>query len=148
MCCRVRAFSVNPIDIKVRSGTYDDYPDYFEHVPAHDQIIGWDGAGIVDRVGDSVSNIKTGDEVFYSGNPFRPGSNAQYQLVDSRSVAIKPPSLSWAQAAAMPLTWITAWEALCERLDIQEGEQAALLIVNGAGGMTALSKTLMVDHVD
>lgn len=81
-----------------------------------------------------MSGFAIGDAVFFSGSPIRQGSNAEFELVDSRSVAHKPRSLDFVQAASMPLTYITAYEALVERLEIRKGEQAALLIVNGAGG--------------
>ncbi|KAL9057718.1 MAG: hypothetical protein Q9162_002192 [Coniocarpon cinnabarinum] len=136
---RVKACSVNPIDIKVRSGIYDDYPDYFDHVPAKDQIIGFDGAGIVEATGPHVQNFKAGDHVYYSGSPTRPGSNAELQLVDARSVGHKPKTLSWTQAAALPLTYVTAYEALLERMEIRVGEQAGVLIVNGAGGVGSVA---------
>jgi len=76
-----------------------------------------------------------GDEVFFCGSPIRHGSNAEFMLVHAGSVAKKPKSLGFEEAAAMPLTWITAYEALVERLEIKKGEKAALLIVNGSGGM-------------
>ena len=139
---QIKAVSVNPIDIKVRSGVYDDYPDYFERVPHPFQILGFDAAGIVVDAGPSVTNVKTGDEVFYAGSPIRQGSNAEYQLVDARSVAHKPQGLSFAEAAALPLTYITAYEALVERLSIRQGESAALLIVNGAGGVGAVASQI------
>lgn len=125
----------------VRSHVYDDYPDYYDNVPRPSpgeqggyQIIGYDGAGVIEQVGSQVSSFKPGDEVYYAGSPIRHGSNAEYQLVDSRSVAHKPKNLDFVQAAAMPLTWITAYEALVERMEIQKGEKAGILIVNGAGG--------------
>lgn len=93
------------MDTKVRAGTYDDYPDYYDRVPALPQIIGFDGAGIVESVGPDVKGFKPGDEVFYAGSPIRHGSNSEFQLVDSRAVAHKPKNLSMAEAAAMPLTW-------------------------------------------
>lgn len=131
--------------MKVRGHVYDDYPDYYDHVPKPRpgeggyQILGYDGAGIVEAVGSSVKGFGQGDEVYYSGSPIRQGSNAEYQLVDSRSVAKKPKSLDFIQAAAMPLTWITAYEALVERLGIRKGEQAAVLIINGAGGVGSVA---------
>ena len=106
---RIKACSVNPVDTKVRAGTYDDYPDYYERTPKLPQILGFDGAGVIESVGSAVKNFKSGDEVYYAGSPIRQGSNAEYQLVDSRAVALKPKSLDWGQAAAMPLTWITAY---------------------------------------
>jgi len=138
----VKACSVNPVDTKVRAGTYDDYPDYYDHTPALPQVIGFDGAGIVKAVGDKVQAFKPGDEVYYSGSPIRQGSNAQYQLVDSRAVAHKPKSLSMVQAAVMPLTWITAYEALVERMEIQKGEKAGILIVNGSGGVGSVASQI------
>lgn len=80
--------------------------------------------------------------MFYSGSPLRHGSNAELQLVDSRSAALKPPKLDFVEAASMPLTYITAYEALVERLKIREGEQAALLIINGAGGIGAVASQI------
>ncbi|KAH9825878.1 Zinc-type alcohol dehydrogenase-like protein [Teratosphaeria destructans] len=139
---KVQACSVNPVDTKVRAGIYDDYPDYYDRVPALPQILGFDGAGVVETVGSKASGFKVGDEVFYSGSPIRHGSNAEYQLVDSRSVAPKPRNLSFAQAAAMPLTWITAYEALVERLEIKEGEKCGILIVNGAGGVGSVASQI------
>lgn len=103
------------------------------------QILGYDGAGTISAVGSDVKTFKPGDEVYYSGSPIRQGSNAEYQLVHAGSVALKPKNLSFVEAAAMPLTWITAYEALTERLGIQKGEQAGLLIVNGAGGVGSVA---------
>ena len=90
-------------------------PDYYTRVPRPDQICGFDGAGLVEAVGPDVRTFAPGDAVFFSGSPVRQGSDAEWELVDSRSVAAKPEGLGWAQAASMPLTWITAWEALVER---------------------------------
>ncbi|KAJ4991213.1 succinyl-synthetase subunit [Stagonosporopsis vannaccii] len=139
---RVKACSVNPVDTKVRAGVYDDYPDYYDRAPKPPQILGFDGAGVVESAGPDVNKFKSGDQVFYAGSPIRPGSNAEFQLVDSRSVALKPRSLDWGQAASMPLTWITAWEALVERMGIQENEQAGILIVNGAGGVGSVASQI------
>ncbi|KAI4122534.1 MAG: hypothetical protein LQ338_005765 [Usnochroma carphineum] len=139
---QIRAASVNPIDIKVRAGIYDDYPDYFDRCPRPYQIMGFDGAGIITAVGPSVDSFKAGDEVYFANSPVRQGSNAEYQAVDSRSIALKPPSLSFVEAASMPLTYITAYEALIERLEIQNGEKAALLIINGAGGVGSFASQI------
>ena len=131
-------------------------PDYYTRVPRPNQICGFDGAGLVEAVGPDVRTFAPGDAVFFAGSPVRQGSDAEWELVDARSVAAKPERLGWAQAASMPLTWITAWEALVERwvvasfffgfggacatwlmvcrLEIRKGEEAALLIINGAGG--------------
>jgi len=86
--------------------------------------------------------FRVGDEVFYSGSPIRQGSNAEYQLVDERSVGHKPNMLDFAESAAMPLTYITAYEALVERLEITRSEKAALLIINGAGGVGAVASQI------
>jgi zinc-binding alcohol dehydrogenase family protein len=139
---RIHACSVNPVDTKVRAGTYDDYPDYYTRTPSLPQILGFDASGTVESTGSSVTKFKPGDEVYYAGSPIRQGSNADYQLVDSRSVALKPKSLDWGEAASMPLTWITAWEALVERMGIQEGENAGILIVNGAGGVGSVASQI------
>jgi zinc-binding alcohol dehydrogenase family protein len=139
---RIKACSANPVDTKVRAGTYDDYPDYYTRTPALPQILGFDAAGIVESVGLDVTRFKPGDEVYYAGSPIRQGSNAEFQLVDSRAVALKPKSLDWGQAASMPLTWITAWEALVERMGIVEGEEAGILIVNGAGGVGSVASQI------
>ena len=108
--------------------------DYYDRCPRPDQVCGFDGAGIVEGLGPSVTGFSHGDAVFFSGSPIRQGSNAEYELVDSKSVAHKPKNLDFVQAASMPLTYITAYEALVERLEIRKGEKAALLIINGAGG--------------
>jgi NADPH:quinone reductase-like Zn-dependent oxidoreductase len=138
LICRVQACSVNPVDTKVRKGTYDDYPGYSERVPRPYQIIGFDGSGTIEDVGLEVKNFRPGEEVFYSGSPIRHGSNAEFQLVDSRAVGKKPKNLDFVGAAAMPLTYVTAYEALVERMEIKKGDQAAILIINGAGGTYCL----------
>ncbi|KAF1966522.1 GroES-like protein [Bimuria novae-zelandiae CBS 107.79] len=135
----IKACSVNPVDTKVRAGVYDDYPDYYERTPPLPQILGFDAAGVIHAVGSGVKDFKASDEVFYAGSPIRQGSSAELQLVDSRSVALKPKELDFAQAAAMPLTWITAWEALVERMGIQSGEEAGILIINGSGGVGSVA---------
>jgi NADPH:quinone reductase-like Zn-dependent oxidoreductase len=89
-----------------------------------------------------VENFAPGDEVYYSGSPIRQGSNAEYQLVDSRSVAKKPKNLNFIESAALPLTWITAYEALVERMEIKKGEQAGLLIINGSGGVGSVASQI------
>ena len=85
---------------------------------------------------DAGGSLNTGDEIYHFSSPIRHGSNAEYQLVDVRSVAKKPKNLDFVQAASIPLTYVTAYEALIERMEIKKGEKAALLIINGAGGMT------------
>lgn len=125
---------MNPFDAKVRAGTYDDYPDFYSRTPALPLILGSDGAGTVEAVGSEVEGITPGDDVFYSGSPVRHGSNAEYQLLDSREVALKPKGLDYVEAASMAMTWMTAWEALVDRMGIRQDEEAAILIINGAGG--------------
>ncbi len=126
----VRAISVNPVDTKVRNGVAVTEP----------RVLGWDAVGIVDAVGDEVTLFQPGDAVFYAGAIGRPGSNAEYQLVDERIVGHKPASLDDAAAAALPLTAITAWELLFDRLRIAEGggEGQTLLVVGAAGGVGSI----------
>ncbi len=104
-------------------------------------MLGYDAAGVVDAVGPEASLFKPGDEVFYAGSIVRPGTNAEFHLVDERIVGAKPKSLSFAQAAAMPLTSITAWEMLFDRLAVAPGntpDGRALLIIGGAGGVGSM----------
>ncbi|MBF7994609.1 MULTISPECIES: zinc-binding alcohol dehydrogenase family protein [Rahnella] len=129
----VKAVSINPVDTKVHKGVQKSGLD----AP---KILGWDASGIVKAVGSAVKNFKAGDEVWYAGDITRSGSNASEQLIDSRIVSVKPKSLNWAQAAAMPLTTLTAWEALFEHLKIQEASgDKTLLIIGGAGGVGSLA---------
>lgn len=131
----VQAVSVNPVDTKVRAGA----PPLDGRT---ERILGWDAAGIVEAVGPDVTRFKVGDSVFYAGNIARDGSNAQYQLVDERIVGHAPSSLSAAEAAALPLTAITAWETLFDRLRVQDKvgqEPATLLIIGGAGGVGSVA---------
>jgi NADPH:quinone reductase-like Zn-dependent oxidoreductase len=106
----VKAISVNPIDYKVRSSSQRQHPS---------GILGWDAAGIVEAVGAEVTLFKAGDEVYYAGSVIRAGCNSEYHTVDERIVGKKPTSLSFAEAVALPLTTITAWEVLFERLGIE-----------------------------
>lgn len=94
------------------------------------------------KKGPDWSLFNEGDEVFYSGSPFRHGSNAEFQLVDERSVGHKPKRLDMAEAAAMPRTYITAYQALVEQMKIENKEKAALLIINGAGGVGAVASQI------
>jgi zinc-binding alcohol dehydrogenase family protein len=129
----VRAVSVNPVDTKVRMRAAPREGDT--------KILGYDAAGIVDAVGPDVTLFKTGDEVFYAGSILRQGTNAEFHLVDERIVGLKPKSLSFAQAAALPLTSITAWELLFDRLGALPGRSVdprTLLIVGGAGGVGSI----------
>ncbi|WP_404437852.1 zinc-binding alcohol dehydrogenase family protein [Stutzerimonas chloritidismutans] len=137
----VRAISVNPVDTKIRMRVQ---PEAGQH-----QVLGWDVAGVVRAVGNEVTLFQPGDEVFYAGALDRPGANSELHLVDERIVGRKPASLDFAAAAALPLTSITAWELLFERLQIREGKDdrdQRLLIVGAAGGvgsiLTQLSRQL------
>jgi len=127
----VRAISVNPVDAKVRAGAAPfDRRD--------ERILGWDAAGVVEAVGPEATHFKAGDEVFYAGDLMRDGSNAEYQLVDERIVGHRPRSIGFAEAAALPLTAITAWETLFDRLKVDDqpaGGARAVLIIGGAGGV-------------
>ena len=132
---RVKAVSVNPVDYKVRRSRTEE-----ETEP---KILGWDAAGVVEAVGNEVSLFRPGDEVYYAGDITRPGSNAELQLVDERIVAKKPETLSFAEAAALPLTAITAWECLFDRLGLVPGELTkskgkSVLILSGAGGVGSI----------
>ena len=129
----VKAVSVNPVDVKIRGNV----------APAEGQakVVGWDAAGVVKAVGAKVSLFTPGDQVFYAGSITRPGSNSELQVVDERIVGHMPKSLSFAQAAALPLTSITAWELLFDRLNVLDNNQAAgksLLIIGAAGGVGSI----------
>ncbi|MBY5348112.1 zinc-binding alcohol dehydrogenase family protein [Rhizobium leguminosarum] len=130
----IKAVSVNPVDVKVRA---------YSAPPADElKVLGWDAAGIVKAVGADVTLFKPGDEVFYSGVISRPGSNAEFHLVDERIVGAKPKSLDFAAAAALPLTSITAYEALFDRLKVQDavsGAGRSILIIGGAGGVGSIA---------
>jgi zinc-binding alcohol dehydrogenase family protein len=130
----VRAVSVNPVDVKRRR-----WEDPAER--AQPRVLGYDAAGVVEAVGSEVTFFKPGDEVFYAGAMDRPGTNAEFHLVDERIVGPKPASLSFAQAAALPLTSITAWEMLFDRMKVPRGvreSNGTLLVLNGAGGVGSM----------
>jgi NADPH2:quinone reductase len=129
----VKAISANPVDYKVRKRAAPPEGEF--------KILGFDAAGIVDAVGPDVSLFKPGDEVFYAGSILRQGTNSEFHLVDERIVGNKPKSLSFAQAAALPLTSITAWELLFDRLGAVPGKSVdprTLLITGGAGGVGSI----------
>ncbi|MFC7736544.1 zinc-binding alcohol dehydrogenase family protein [Roseomonas sp. GCM10028921] len=134
----VRAISVNPVDTKVRLRAA---PAEGEH-----KLLGWDAAGIVRAAGPDASRFRPGDAVFYAGDLTRPGTNAELHLVDERIVGTKPASIGFAEAAALPLTAITAWEALFDRLQAEThgvpGAAPAILIVGGAGGVGSIAVQL------
>jgi NADPH:quinone reductase len=128
---KVLAVGVNPVDTKVRKLIG-------EGPLGKPKILGWDAAGIVEAIGAEVTHFKPGDEVFYAGDVTRPGCNSEFHLVDELLVAKKPVSLSFADAAALPLVSITAWELLFERMGIDPNGRdkgKSLLIINGAGGV-------------
>lgn len=130
---RVVAVSVNPVDTKVRASAKPS--------DGEARVLGWDAAGVVDQVGSDVTLFKPGDEVFYAGAIGRPGTNSEYHLVDERIVGPKPRSIDFAEAAALPLTAITAWELLFDRLGVPHGRKAAggsILVINGAGGVGSI----------
>lgn len=129
----VRAISVNPVDTKIRLNVAP------EHGAA--KVLGWDAAGVVKAVGSEVTLFQPGDQVFYAGAIDRAGANSELHLVDERIAGPMPTSLSFAEAAALPLTAITAWELLFERLQIAEGsadQGQSLLIVGAAGGVGSI----------
>lgn len=129
----IKAISVNPRDIKVRrsEAASDQAP----------RVLGWDAAGIVREVGPDVQHYKVGDEVFYAGDMRRAGTYAQYHLVDERIVGLKPVSLDWEAAAALPLTGLTAYEMLFDRLGLTQGaeQHRNVFILGGAGGVPSMA---------
>ena len=133
---KVKAISVNPVDTKIRSAVDPEEGKY--------RVLGWDAVGEVVGVGDAVELFNTGDRVWYAGDLTRPGCNAEYQLVDERIVGHAPQSLSDAEAAALPLTTITAWELLFDRLhferciNISKDENTRLLIIGASGGVGSI----------
>ncbi len=135
---RVEAVSVNPVDVKVRAPK-----DKKESDP---RILGWDVAGVVHAVGPDCSLFKQGDEVYYAGDITRPGGNSEFHLVDERIVGRKPKSLDFAEAAALPLTTITAWEGLFDRLEIShqigQNRGKTLLLIGAAGGVGSIASQL------
>ena len=126
---RVEAVSVNPVDVKVRASS-DPRGDV--------KVLGYDAAGVVEAVGDRVTLFAVGDEVYYAGSIARPGTNSQLHLVDERITGPKPASLSFAEAAALPLTTITAWEALFDRLRLTPESTGTLLVLGAAGGVGSI----------
>ena len=134
---QVQAVSVNPVDTKIRKRTGAG--------PEPWKVLGWDAAGIVSATGAEASLFKVGDAVFYAGAVGRQGTNSEYHVVDERIVGRKPESLDWAESAALPLTSITAWEMLFDRLDVGKsvpGAASAIVIVGGAGGVGSIAVQL------
>jgi zinc-binding alcohol dehydrogenase family protein len=129
----IKAISANPVDYKVRKRAAP--PE------GETKILGFDAAGVVDAIGSDVTLFKPGDEVFYAGSILRQGTNSEFHLVDERIVGRKPKSLPFAEAAALPLTSITAWELLFDRLGAVPGKSVdprTLLIIGGAGGVGSI----------
>lgn len=134
----VKAVSVNPVDTKVRRNQTPENGEY--------RVLGFDAAGIVKAVGEKVSLFKPGDAVFYAGAINRPGSNSEFHLVDERIVGVKPQTLSFEEAAALPLTAITAYETLFDRLRVKDpvpGAANAILVIGGAGGVGSIAIQLL-----
>ncbi|PAF18204.1 NADPH:quinone reductase [Terribacillus saccharophilus] len=131
---KVKAVSVNPVDTKQRKLKEDD---------GNFRILGFDAAGIIEEVGENVEGFQPGDEVYYAGSVARQGSNSEFQLVDYKVIAKKPANLSFAEAAALPLTALTAWEAMFEKMHIPLDEEAnkdkTILLVNAAGGVGSIA---------
>ncbi|NRT17111.1 zinc-binding alcohol dehydrogenase family protein [Flavobacterium sp. 28A] len=127
----IKAISVNPADYKVRANMPADGDNW--------KIIGWDATGIVKEVGENVTLFKVGDEVMYAGDITRQGSYAEYQVVDERIVGKKPSSLSYAEAAALPLTSLTAYEMLFDRLEVAKDDaNKSILVIGAAGGVGSI----------
>ncbi|MBB3128565.1 zinc-binding alcohol dehydrogenase family protein [Paenibacillus rhizosphaerae] len=135
---RVKAVAVNPVDYRVRSPK--------EQVEENPKVLGWDVAGIVEEVGPDCTLFRPGDEVYYAGDITRQGGNSEFHLVDERIVGKKPKSLDFAQAAALPLTTLTAYEALFERMNISrepnENKNKTILIIGAAGGVGSIAVQL------
>lgn len=134
----VAAVSVNPVDTKVRRNATPEAGQW--------KVLGWDAVGRVVAAGDQVQGFAPGDAVYYAGSITRPGANSQFHLVDSRIAAHKPARLTDAEAAALPLTAITAWEMLFDRLDVRRpvpGAAPAVLVIGGAGGVGSITIQLL-----
>ena len=132
---KISAISVNPVDYKIRQNAAKD------KVLETPKIIGWDACGTVEAVGETTTKFKVGDAVYYAGDLNRSGSNAQYQLIDERIVGRKPGNLTDAQAAAIPLTGLTAWECIFDRMkfDPEADKGKTVLILAGAGGVGSIA---------
>jgi len=131
---KIAAISVNPVDFKIRKSAAKDT------VLETPKVIGWDAVGTVKEIGDKTTRFKVGDEVYYAGDLTRSGSNSEYQLIDERIVGKKPKSLTNAEAAAIPLTGLTAWESLFDRIKVNpiKDKGKSVLILAGAGGVGSI----------
>lgn len=140
---RVAAVSVNPVDTKLRRVVAPEDEEW--------RVLGFDAAGVVEAVGSSVQDFEPGDAVFYAGSLTRPGTNSEFHLVDERIVGMKPTTLDDAAAAALPLTSITAWEMLFDRLEVNrrpvEGGNT-ILVIGGAGGVGSITIQLLRARTD
>lgn len=132
---RIKAISINPVDTKQREATKLSGDEV--------RILGWDAVGEVVDTGSEVALFQTGQDVYFAGDVTRQGAYAEYTLIDERLVGLKPHNLNVEEAAAMPLTTITAWEALFDRLTITENDKGkSILIINGAGGVGSIATQL------
>jgi zinc-binding alcohol dehydrogenase family protein len=131
----VKAFSVNPVDYKIRSSrsAKDGQP----------VVLGWDVAGVISAVGSGVVKFKVGDEVYGAGDLTRSGSYAEQVAIDSRIIALKPKTIDFAESAALPLTSLTAWEAMIARSEMNLNESSHVLIIGGAGGVGSIAIQLL-----
>ncbi|MEO6290882.1 MAG: zinc-binding alcohol dehydrogenase family protein [Ginsengibacter sp.] len=132
---KISAISVNPVDFKIRQSAAKDT------ILDKPKIIGWDAVGTVEAAGDKTSRFKAGDEVYYAGDITRSGSNAEYQLIDERIAGHKPKNLTIAEAAAIPLTGLTAWESLFDRIKVnpKTDKRKTILVLAGAGGVGSIA---------
>jgi len=132
---KIEAISVNPVDYKVRQNSAKNTE------LEHPKIIGWDAVGIVESVGEDVKLFEAGDKVYYAGDLTKPGCNAEYQLIDERIVALAPETISSTEAAALPLTALTAWEIMFDRIRInpEKDKGKNILIIGGAGGVGSIA---------
>ncbi|MFB9951298.1 zinc-binding alcohol dehydrogenase family protein [Rhizobium puerariae] len=139
----IKAVSVNPVDTKIRASAQVE--------PGQYRILGYDAAGVVKAAGPDVKLFKPGDEVYYAGAINRPGTNAEFHLVDERIVGFKPKTLNFEEAAALPLTAITAYEALFHRMKVQDKVASAwnaVLVIGGAGGVGSIAIQLLRELSD
>lgn len=144
---KVHAVSVNPVDYKVRSGSAKEVE---LEVP---RILGYDASGVVEAIGENVTFFEPGDEVYYAGDINRAGSNAEYQLVDERIVGFKPENLKFTEAASVPLTMLTAWELIFDRIMLAKSPQKAdeietALVISGAGGVGSMAIQLLKNRTN
>ncbi|MGC9261589.1 MAG: alcohol dehydrogenase catalytic domain-containing protein, partial [Phycisphaerae bacterium] len=130
---KIKAVALNPLDVRFGAAVKTPL--------IHPRVLGWDAAGKVEEMGAEVTEFQCGDAVYYAGSTRRPGCNSELHLVDASLVARKPATLDWSEAAALPLTALTAWEAFCERLAISRSRLDAdktILILGGSGGVGSI----------